>query len=303
MYYVQLETSGSGYVVNFQYGRRGSTLNTGTKTAAPLSYDKARKVYDALVKEKVGKGYKATEGAGSAYTPAAPDLQFTGILPQLLNAVDEEDAGDYLDDPNWVMQQKFDGHRMLVHVGGLSERIVGINRKGQAVALSQAAAAAIGRLYQPNMVLDAEAIGEKLFVFDLLEHDGKDIRGWPFAHRYQQLAATLASLTAGGPVEIVPVYSTSQEKRAAYESLREDGAEGVAFKRADSAYVPGRPASGGNALKVKFWKSASVLVSQVNVGLCAHPTRLQVHRGIRGRRFTVSVTATASSDDGPRAAR
>ena len=37
VYHVQLEESDGLYVVNFQYGRRGSTLNTGTKTGVGSS--------------------------------------------------------------------------------------------------------------------------------------------------------------------------------------------------------------------------------------------------------------------------
>jgi bifunctional non-homologous end joining protein LigD len=65
-------------------------------------------------------------------------------------------------------------------------------------------------------------------------------------------------------IKVAPLYVSSQEKRAAFESLRAVGAEGVAFKRADSRYMPGRPASGGSALKCKFWQTASVLVQALN---------------------------------------
>lgn len=57
VYHAQLEPKNDGFVVNFQYGRRGATLQAGTKTADPLPYDKAKKIYDKLVAEKKGKGY------------------------------------------------------------------------------------------------------------------------------------------------------------------------------------------------------------------------------------------------------
>ena len=44
VYHLQIEKSGSGYVVNFQYGRRGSTLNTGSKTSSPVDLVSAEKV-------------------------------------------------------------------------------------------------------------------------------------------------------------------------------------------------------------------------------------------------------------------
>ena len=56
-YHAQLEPKGSGFVVNFQYGRRGRALTAGTKTPNPLPQDKAEKIYDKLVQEKMAKGY------------------------------------------------------------------------------------------------------------------------------------------------------------------------------------------------------------------------------------------------------
>jgi predicted DNA-binding WGR domain protein len=57
-YHIQLNPEGSGYVVNFQFGRRGGPLNEGTKTPKPVSLDEADKIYEKLLKEKTKKGYK-----------------------------------------------------------------------------------------------------------------------------------------------------------------------------------------------------------------------------------------------------
>ncbi|WP_298547388.1 WGR domain-containing protein [uncultured Aquimarina sp.] len=53
------------YVVNFRYGRRGSSLREGTKTVFPVSYEEATVVFDKLVKSKESKGY-AEEGKEGA---------------------------------------------------------------------------------------------------------------------------------------------------------------------------------------------------------------------------------------------
>ena len=84
VYRIAIEPRDGGYVVNFAYGRRGSTLNTGTKTACPLYFDAARLIYDKLVKEKMAKGY--TLGADSqAYTEGSRKM--TDIRPQLLSLI------------------------------------------------------------------------------------------------------------------------------------------------------------------------------------------------------------------------
>lgn len=56
-YHIQLEPKGSGYVVNFQFGRRGGPLQEGTKTSSPVSLEEAEKIYEKLKKEKTKKGY------------------------------------------------------------------------------------------------------------------------------------------------------------------------------------------------------------------------------------------------------
>jgi len=57
VYKAALEEKDSQYIVNFAYGRRGSTLKTGTKTQTPVPYEKAKKIYDKLVRDKSAKGY------------------------------------------------------------------------------------------------------------------------------------------------------------------------------------------------------------------------------------------------------
>src|SRR6187401_3173748 len=74
LYEVDLvEVAADQYVVNFRYGRRGSSLRDGTKTPLPVSLDKARAVFSALVAEKTKGGYKPLTGdeATSASRPAS----------------------------------------------------------------------------------------------------------------------------------------------------------------------------------------------------------------------------------------
>jgi predicted DNA-binding WGR domain protein len=47
----------SVFAVNFEYGRRGYTLQKGTKTNTPLNFADALFVYNKLVNDKMAKGY------------------------------------------------------------------------------------------------------------------------------------------------------------------------------------------------------------------------------------------------------
>jgi len=48
------------------------------------------------------------------------------------------------------------------------------------------------------------------------------------------------------------------------QRLRAEEKEGVVFKRLSAPYVVGRPASGGDARKLKFHESASFIVGKIN---------------------------------------
>jgi bifunctional non-homologous end joining protein LigD len=166
VYQCGIEPAGERFVVNFAYGRRGTTLNTGTKTNVPVDYESAKRIFDGLVKEKRAKGY--TEGEeGTPYQQS--DKQVSGILPQLLNPVEESEVGRLMNDSAYCAQEKLDGRRVLVRKD--CETITGINRKGIVIGLPETIVKA-ALVIPGDYVLDGECVGEKLFVFDLLELNG-----------------------------------------------------------------------------------------------------------------------------------
>ena len=85
VYQAAIAPADGGFVVNFAYGRRGSTLTTGAKTSLPVTYETAKTIFTKLVGEKKAKGY--TEGAdGTPYQHA--ERKISGLLPQLLNPIE-----------------------------------------------------------------------------------------------------------------------------------------------------------------------------------------------------------------------
>ncbi|MGO8931212.1 MAG: hypothetical protein ACLQU3_30525 [Limisphaerales bacterium] len=132
MHQASIEPQGELFVVNFAYGRRGSTMNTGIKTPMPVDYDSAKNIYDKLIREKMAKGY--TQGPdGTPYQNTSKEDRVTGLLPQLLNPIDEQEVKRLLKDPAGAMQEKFDGRGVLVRKAGAE--IHGINRKGLLIGL------------------------------------------------------------------------------------------------------------------------------------------------------------------------
>ena len=256
VYQAAIEPKEGGYVVNFAYGRRGSTLTSGTKTSAPVGRLDAEKIFERLVAEKMKKGYRQGENEGS-YTVVQEER--TGILPQLLNPMSEDEVELLLDAPNWLMQEKKDGKRLLLKKeAGV---VTGINRRGMACGIPENILQD-SRALPGDWLIDGEIVGTVYHAFDLLEHDGS-YRRHPLKER---LVALLNLLTSGQApwIRFVPPITGRPMKRRFLENCREERLEGVVFKRWDAPYIPGRPNSGGDQRKYKFVQSASAVVTGKN---------------------------------------
>lgn len=258
IYQASIQPKDGGFVVHFAYGRRGSALTTGTKTPATVDYPKAKGIYDKLVREKTAKGYTPGE-SGTPWQHSENAHQASGVLPQLLNAINQDEAEALLHDPQWAMQEKFDGRRLLVRHNGQS--VEGINRSGLLVSLPETVTQVMAALNR-QFILDGESLGETLVAFDLLELDGTDLRCLP----YRQRLVTLNNLLQSRQdcVQTAATTILTETKKAMLRQLRAANAEGAVFKRLDAAYTAGRPASGGPALKLKFYETASFLVRGIN---------------------------------------
>ncbi len=265
VYHAHLVKSGERWVVAFEYGRRGSTLQAGTKTNAPVDYDSALKIFNKLVAEKKAKGYTEDTG-GAAYVGTERQDQVSGILPQLLNAIDEDAVPAFIKSERWWMQEKIDGKRMLLRKE--EGKVEAINRKGLLVRFPQAVYTAAMKLRTKSFVIDGEIVGDTLYAFDLLEVNGNNlIRKASYSHRYGMLQDILQQLRAGDAF-IYPITSwvTEEAKTEALAWLRSGRAEGVVFKDSSAPYTVGRPNSGGAQLKYKFTATCSAIVTSVKTG-------------------------------------
>jgi bifunctional non-homologous end joining protein LigD len=234
-------------------------------------------VYEKTLQEKLRKGYKP--GADAA--PMAPNSDPAWIKrkaeqedgccvsvgadsrddfkPMLLNSI--TDPEPYLKSKEWVMQEKADGVRAIIHITGINAKTVrAYSRVGLPVLVSVECAERIASMFQ-CCIIDAEVIGEAVVVFDLLSHCGTDLRGYSCADRLRALATKFPIGKARtGIVRMIHTAYTEKEKREMLKALHSDGAEGAVFKQAAANYTAGRPNSGGPALKLKFKASCSVRV-------------------------------------------
>jgi bifunctional non-homologous end joining protein LigD len=265
VYRAAVEPSGDGFVVNFAYGRRGATLTAGTKTQTPVSYSEAVAIYTKLVKSKTAKGYQPvadeTDTAGGTGMVMADCVrEDTGLRAQLLNPITTlRDVGHYLRHHFWCAQEKHDGRRLLVKKTGIE--LIFANRRGQSCGCPLPVRDALAKL-PGDFFIDGECVGNKYYAFDLLEHDGNDMRPKPYMDR----ATALCEMLPGSDqtVTIVDTALDTREKRDMFKQLQANGREGIVFKDLRAAWHAGHAAGDGVAIKFKFWQTCSCIVSAVN---------------------------------------
>lgn len=276
-YHAAIEPRGEGYIVTFAYGRRGSTLTTGTKTMHPVTFADATKTFQKLVSAKLAKGYQYTSTSDNKpYQQTGDEGRDSGIRCQLLNAIDSTELlARLLTSSTHCLQPKLDGRRLMVRKVG--DVITGINRRGLVVAIPDPIRDAI-KLIPFDVLIDGEVIGDTLHAFDLLEVKGVDFRPRRYIDRHAGLLMVIPHKQTA--VCWVTTSLDLEDKIATFEELKATHSEGVVFKNIDAPYTPGRPNSGGSQLKYKFAESASFIVT-------GHNDKRSVSLGLHARNKVV----------------
>jgi len=254
VYQVNVDPASNGYNVNFAYGRRGSTLTTGTKNTLPLPKADAEKLADKLVKEKMAKGY--TPGLnGTPYKNMNNEDRSTSIYPMLLNAITEEEIPIFVNNDNWILQNKYNGKRMLVRK--VDNKIDAINRSGLIIGAPQGILDSVAKI-PGDFILDGEAVGDSYYVFDLVD------KNLQLRERLHKLNDLVSYISADEFVIFAPYYVEAQTKEFYVNIFKNGNYEGIVFKSLTGYYTPGRPSTGGIALKYKFTATANVRVVGIN---------------------------------------
>jgi bifunctional non-homologous end joining protein LigD len=166
-------------------------------------------------------------------------------------------------DPNWIFERKLDGVRCLAFRddggvrlvsrtghqmnGSYPELVEALERErcddfvvdGEIVAFDRGVTS-FSRLQRRMQLSDPAAarrtgVAVFLYVFDLLRHDGEDLRGLPLRKRKTRLRR---GLSFHGAVRFTPHRNERGEEM--FREACEKGLEGVIAKRADSPYRSGR---------------------------------------------------------------
>jgi ATP-dependent DNA ligase len=151
--------------------------------------------------------------------------------------------------PDWIVERKFDGIRLIAFKNGSDVRLYSRNRLPQTLPR---VAEAIAQLPAGTLILDGESDwfeGSRYHVFDLLWIDGHDLRQKPIEDRLARLAA----LPLKDPLERVQALT---DDRPWDRACREEW-EGIIAKRRGSIYESRRSP---NWLKMKCETTAELTV-------------------------------------------
>jgi bifunctional non-homologous end joining protein LigD len=156
--------------------------------------------------------------------------------------------------PGWVHEIKHDGYRLIVRRDGKAVRL--FTRRGYDwTDRYPVIAAAAAKLRAKSFTLDGEAVvvghdgvavfdalhrrhkatDAMLYAFDLLEHDGEDLRPRPLSDRKARLARLLARPPAG----IVYNEHTEEDGAVVFRHACKLGFEGIVSKRLSAPYRSG----------------------------------------------------------------
>lgn len=239
------------------------------------------------------KPAEAPEPAGSSQPDAAPSPaelpelpSATGLRPMLATSADPR-ALPRLASADWAFEMKWDGFRVLAHLGSAGE--VGlVSRAGLDMTATFPELRALADAVRPQdlpAVLDGEVVavdaegrpsfrrlqqranlykerdverarrrvGVEVFLFDVLRAGGRDLTAEPWSGRREVLERIV---TPGALVHVPPVLDVGGV--AALDASRDLRLEGVVAKRRAARYVPGRRSR--DWLKVKHVQSQEVVV-------------------------------------------
>ena len=255
VYHLQLETVEGTWSVNAQWGRRGSSLQSDTK-ASGVPYEEAKRVFDRVLRERTGKGYRVAETNGDSSPTISlemPTKEFSGHAPELLTPIEEGEALGLVPNLSWWFQQKFDGRRLAVQKQ--NGEYSGINKLGQIIPIDKQLAFTFDHVEADSFLVDGEITDSKFYTWDILTHNGCDLRDQPYEIRYARLTSIFQGVHE--VLRVAETAMTPKAKRNLVTRMHEIRAEGFVCKNRNAIYAGGRS---GQHFKCKFVATASFIV-------------------------------------------
>jgi len=207
----------------------------------------------------------------------------SSTLPKRLQPMLATLSNAPFDDEGWIFEDKYDGFRMVAKIVG--GKVTLYSRNGKIVSHSYIEIAKALEGVQGDAVIDGElvAIGEdgvshfqllqnalrrqaklQYVTFDLMFHDGDDLRGLPLLVRKGRLKSIL-------PRHKLIAFSSDRKTFGTkfFDEAQRKGLEGIMAKRADSKYLSGVRTD--DWLKFKTSKRQEVVIAGFTAPRRARP--------------------------------
>ena len=183
----------------------------------------------------------------------------TGLRPQPLTPISEEDALKYLHDDSYCCQEKKDGKHIIIRK--INSILTIANKQGLTTGIPMTVESSILALTNSNLVLDGELIGTIFYIFDLLEYENSDLRSCPYRIRLGTLNTLFKDTFES--LAIVPAHIGTKNKTIFFNKTKTEGKEGIVFKKLESSFSPDL---GTDMFKCKFWATLSAIVDEEKTG-------------------------------------
>lgn len=180
------------------------------------------------------------------------------LTPQLASPAEIKTLTAYIDSDDWVMEQKLDGHRVLLCSPGADMAPTALTRNGSIYTRTLPKAIRDFRFPPGEWVLDGELVDGTYWIFDLARSPVPGAEKADCTTRRQLLEILLNQIRH--PFKIVPRAITRDEKLALAKASLELNFEGLILKRSTSLYKGGRST---DWLKVKYVVTADCIVTGV----------------------------------------
>lgn len=202
--------------------------------------------------KRSARSCKHTKQVGGVATPPVPalfDLTPTiPVEPMLANELPEErKLADY-SSPDWILEEKYDGHRMIISVGN---EVTAWSRGGKIRLLIPRIVEGLRHLtpglYDGELIIpggtstDVTAVGlveqSELVLFDCLQSNDLSLVNEQFLARRVYLEEALLELPMGSPLRLAQQCAVSL---AALQNIWDCSGEGAIAKRLTAPYQAGK---------------------------------------------------------------
>lgn len=198
------------------------------------------------------------------------------MKPQLATEIELQRVVRYVEDPNYAVEQKVDGHRLLLTNSSGHTEAIGRNgtRYGHDLPIG------LRHLSIPEgWAVDGELVGSNLHLFDALPLDQSDL---PLSARRDFLEQMVRILNSAR-VHVVPQAREVHDKARLIQRVIREHCEGVVIKHLDAGYTFGRS---DTWLKAKITATLDAIVLAVRddgkesmaLGVYDHGTLVDVAR-------------------------